>query len=88
MARYWYAYNGVEDPFDTSSYEKFDLPNRPLCTTGTEICAVYASGSSLNSTPNNPFSNNLQQYIVRALTGSEVPQPNEPGAKPHVYLRN
>jgi len=88
MAKFWYAYNNVGDPFDASSYAKFNLPNKPSCTNGKNICAIYASGSTVNISPDFPFSINLQQYIILALSDSEIPQPRGTGARPFVYLKD
>ena len=87
MPKFWYAYNDVGDPFSAASYAKINLPNKPTCTNGSDICAIYASGSSVNNSPDTPFSANLQQYIALALSDSELPQPRGSG-RPFVYLRN
>lgn len=87
MAKYWYIYNNVEDPFDASSYEVLYPPNKPTCTTGGTICAIYATASNSVNSPQSPLSANLLQYIAFGLTGSGVPQPDY-GAKPFVYLKD
>ena len=86
MAKFWYAYDGVNDPFDPSSYEKANFYFRPICIDGSEICAIYTTGSTVNSNPNSPFSSNLRQYIVEALMSEGIPQPES--GKICVYLRD
>lgn len=86
MAKYWYAYNGTGDPFIASNYQILNPPSTPHCVTGTTICAIYATGSGDNLTPNAPFSSNIQQYIALALTDQNLPQPS--GDQFYVYLRD
>lgn len=88
MAKFWYAYNGVGDPFNVSSYSKFTPPDTPKCTDGGTICAVYATGLGITTTPMVPFSDRIRQYIVLALTSGHVSQPRTPGAKRYVYLKD
>lgn len=85
MARYWYSYNGVGNPFGTSSYQRANIPFSPPCTVGSEICVVNAAGAPGSLNPNSPFSPNIINYIAIALTSS-TPKPS--GGKAYVYKRS
>lgn len=85
MAKYWYSYNNIGDPFLPASYKRTNVPFNPECTSGSKICAVLAEGSPHQVVPIKPFSANIQNYIVVALTSS-VPEPRN-AAKAFVYKK-
>lgn len=83
MSRSWYAYVGLGDPSSCSSYVKVTAKHNCIC--GTKICAIYASGEDFR--PSEPFSDNMRQYINKALATGKI-QPERPfGSKKYVYLR-
>lgn len=86
MARFWYAYNGVGNPFEASNYERAESLIHPSCRTGTIVCAIYATGSISGLSPDEPFSSNLREYITLALTSQGVPIPDS--GKRYIYMRN
>jgi len=83
MNRSWYAYMGIGDPSLCSSYVKVSV--RHTCICGTKICAIYATGEDFR--PTEPLSDNMQQYIKKALATGRI-QPERPfGSRKFVYLR-
>ncbi|RAJ32965.1 hypothetical protein [Pedobacter cryoconitis] len=80
MARAWYAYNGVGDPFLVSSYNLAIV--KPACINGSKICAIYEFNGGSNP---QLLSTNIRKYIA-SLQLSPVAQPESPiGAKKYVY---
>ncbi|NQX37624.1 hypothetical protein SAMN05421820_103381 [Pedobacter steynii] len=83
MSRSWYAYMGLGDPLLCSGYVKVTVKHNCIC--GEKICAIYAAGEGFR--PTEPFSENMQQYIKKALATGRI-QPERPfGSKKYVYLR-
>ncbi|MBB6501663.1 hypothetical protein [Pedobacter cryoconitis] len=83
MANAWYTYNGTGDPTLASSYSK--LTGKPICLSGTVVCAIYAPAGGLF--PFSPLSANILCYIDDGLS-TLVPQPQLPaGTKYFVYMR-
>ena len=82
MARCWYAYNGVGDPFLISSY--FLATVKPSCINGCKICAIYAP--NCGPTPS-VLSTNMRTYIANIII-SCIAQPNTLPYKKYVYGKN
>lgn len=84
MANSWYAYDGLGDPYNVSSYRRVTV--KPTCTSGVDICSVYLLGET-STTPLSPFTTAILNYITAALA-TQVPQPHDgPTLKPYVYSR-
>lgn len=83
MARAWYAYNGVGDPFLISSY--YFATVKPNCLNGYRGCAIYVP----NGGPSPALlSANIRNYIAN-LAITFIPQPQgSPEVKFYVYGRN
>lgn len=83
MARAWYVFIGGDDPMSASRYIK--VQSKPKCLCGNIICSIYAIDNGLH--PQDPLSENLRNYIKRALA-TEMLQPEYPfDSKKYVYLR-
>ncbi|AMP97807.1 hypothetical protein AY601_0866 [Pedobacter cryoconitis] len=80
MARFWYAYNGIGDPFLSGSYNL--LPFKPVCINGCTICAIYSPGSSV---PSSPLSTNLRTYIVTVMANQVAQPDSSANIKKYVY---
>lgn len=81
MARAWYAYIGG-DQTQPSSYQLVNVD--PTCVNGATLCAIYSPAGG----PNPSFvSSRVQAYIANALV-TRLAQPQSPGAKKFVYLKN
>lgn len=82
MSKSWYAFIGG-DPTNLISYYHLTVKHGCLC--GDTICAIYAESEGLH--PRTPFSENMQEYILQALTTGQL-QPQVPyNAKKYVYLK-
>lgn len=82
MARYWYAYNAVGDPYSAASYRR--QTTIPGCLNGPLICAIYSPGGSVFPPP---LSDNIKQYITNGLANN-IAEPAIPaGSKFFVYLK-
>lgn len=76
MGRFWYAYNGIGDPFLSSSYNIVFI--KPGCINGFNSCAIYAYGP--------PFLSSRMRNYIGYLMIEGVAQPSMPaGAKKYVY---
>lgn len=84
MARNWYSYNTVGDPFLPSSYRK--QVSTPGCLNGSVICAIYVPAGDVY--PADPFSPNMAQYIADGLSNNVAEPAFPPGNKFYVYLKN
>ena len=80
MARFWYSYNGVGDPFLTTSYNQSLV--KPTCINGPRICAIYSPGAT---NPTSPLSTRLRTYISNIFVALTA-QP-ESNVKKYVYAR-
>ena len=83
MARFWYAYNLVGDPFLASSYNPTIL--KPTCTNGPTVCAIYSTGIFLN--PTSPLSRNLRIYIANIQLALIAQPDSSLNIKKYVYGR-
>lgn len=82
MARAWYAYNNIDDPFLPTSY--FYSAQKPNCLNGFATCAIYAVGVSPSPNPLT-LSTNIRYYIANGLV-TGLAQPWGPYKK-HVYMK-
>lgn len=80
MARAWYVYDGMGNPFLNSSY--ILAPKKPTCLSGCKLCAIYEfNGGSSPSL----LSGNIRNYII-SLIMTPIAQPDSPfGTKIYVY---
>ena len=83
MARFWYSYDTVNDPYLTTSYRK--QSSRPGCLNGQAICSIYAPAGALFPSI---LSTNIRQYITDGLANNVAAPATPPGAKFYVYLKN
>jgi len=82
MARFWFSYDTVNNPFHPASYRK--QVTIPGCLNGPVICAIYATGTGERPAI---ISLNLRRYIAAGLANN-IAQPAIPaGAKFFVYLK-
>ena len=82
MARFWFAYDTINDPFHPASYRKQIIT--PGCLNGPVICAIYAPGAGDRPTF---ISTNIRRYIADGLANN-VAQPSTPAnSKFYVYLK-
>lgn len=82
MARYWYAYDQIGNPYISSSYRR--QTTTPGCLNGPVICAIYAEAGRVNP---GPLSANILQYIANGLANN-VAEPSTPaGNKFYIYLK-
>lgn len=49
MARNWFRYNGIGDPFSSGSY--ILMPSKPGCINECKICAIYSPGAGNPTSP-------------------------------------
>lgn len=83
MARSWYAFVYGDDPTNILNYYKITAKHDCLC--GNRICAIYATGNDTH--PEGPLSENMLQYINKALITGNI-QPETPyNTKKYVYLK-
>jgi len=81
MARSWYAYDTIGNPFSPTSYRK--QTSVPGCLNGPIICTIYATAGNIYPR----LSNNLLEYIANGLANN-VAEPALPvGSKFYVYLK-
>lgn len=87
MARSWYAFIGGGNPNTVSNYYKIPHGTH-TCLCGPILCAIYAIDTENTPYPQEPLSENIQQYIKKALVTGQL-QPDIPyDAKKYVYLRH
>jgi len=80
----WYGYFGEdgEDPMDVSHYHILQKFKR-FCLCGPRLCCIYVD---FNGDHPAPLSENMRNYIEKALA-TELMQPDIPyDAKKYVYL--
>ena len=82
MARIWYSYDTIGNPYAISSYRQ--TTTTPGCLNGPVICAIYATNGGDHPLS---ISNNLREYIANGLSNN-VAEPALPaGSKFFVYLK-
>jgi len=82
MARFWFSYDTVNNPFHPASYRR--QITIPGCLNGPVICAIYAQG---NGDRPSILSNNLRRYIADGLSNNIAQPSTPPGSKFYVYLK-
>ena len=82
MARFWFSYDTVNNPYHPASYRK--QTTIPGCINGPVICAIYAPGYGLHP---QVISSNLRQYIADGLANNVAEPATPPGQKFYVYLK-
>jgi hypothetical protein len=82
MARKWYAYDGVGNPFLLGSYRL--QTTIPGCINGPVICSIYAQGQA--EFPEN-ISLNLRRYIANGLANGVAEPATPPRQKFYVYMK-
>ena len=90
MARFWYAYNGIGDPYLPSSYNIIlsrppQPPPKPTCVNGTRVCAIYTPLGGIN--PTTPLSSNIRLYIANFFLTTVAQPDSSSGTKKYVYGR-
>jgi len=84
MAKAWFAYIGTGSPVLPENFLR--MTDKPACTIGFHLCAIYAENGSTSGPPSN-ISQNLKSYIANGFSNG-VPEPRLPdGAKKYVYMR-
>lgn len=82
MARFWYAYDTVGNPYAVSSYRlQLSIPG---CINGPVVCAIYVPGGAEFPAP---LSTNIKRYIANGLANNVAEPATPPGAKFYVYLK-
>jgi hypothetical protein len=82
MAKAWYFFIGG-DVLSTESYHKVETHT---CLCGDKICSIYLPDTGKK--PQIPLSDNMTNYITRALATQKL-QPEKPfDTKKFVYLRD
>lgn len=80
MARTWYAYNGIGDPYIAPSYLIASM--KPTCKDGIRICAIYATGTGLTPAV---LSSNIRGYIADLQLTLVARPDSNPAIKKYVY---
>lgn len=83
MARSWYAYDGMGNPFLTSSYNFTFI--KPVCLHGCKICAIYATGTGVAPSL---ISGNLRSYIINMMVFPIAQPTDTAGTKIYLYGKN
>jgi len=93
MSRYWYAYlggSGTQPQLNPANYRL--LPEdqlvdcKPTCFGVNEICAVLTPAGG--TTPFSPFSQNIQNYIIAALSNTSITQFPQFPSKAYVFKKD
>ena len=82
MARSWFAYDTVNDPFHPASYRRQN--STPGCINGPVICSIYALGTAERPTL---ISINLRRYIADGLANNIAEPATPAGSKFFVYMK-
>jgi len=82
MARIWYSYDTVGNPYAISSYRRTTAT--PGCLNGPVICAIYATNGGEHPLV---ISDNLKTYIANGLSNNIAEPAIPPEAKFYVYLK-